>query len=128
MMCFMAASVPALAEESDEFDKGFFALPLELDSDFGAANGDATIFRILPVYTYPVRDKWRLAHATIITLADAPSGTPVFPGEPDSSKNTGLADLLHASFYTPARQGNLIWGVGLMAGTANGIGERPRQR
>jgi hypothetical protein len=92
----------------------FFALPLELDFDRGAANGDASILRIAPLYTFPVFDKWKLVHLGVLTLADAPGGTPAFPGEPGVPGNeAGLSDFLHASFYTPETSGNFIWGIGI---------------
>lgn len=95
--------------------RGFFALPMELDLDSGAANGDANILRIMPLYKIPVFERWSLIHVDIITLADAPSGTPAFPGGPSIGQEAGLSDLLHASFFTPASTGNFIWGIGAMA-------------
>ena len=92
---------------------GFFALPMELDFDNGAANGDARIVRIMPLYTFPVFDSWKLLNLTIITLADAPGGTPAFPGDRSFGQQAGISDLLHASFVTPNRSGNFIWGAGL---------------
>jgi hypothetical protein len=91
--------------------RSFFALPLELDVDRGAANGNAAILRIMPLYTFPLGDNWKLVNMTILTFADAP-GTPVFPGEPGGGKVTGAADILHSSFFTPSRSGNFIWGIG----------------
>ena len=126
LLCLLADSAAAQAAEGIQNQRKFFALPIELDADFGAANGDATILRLMPLYTFPVFKDWKLVHTTIITLADAPSGTPVFPGDPDPDKNTGLADLMHAAFYTPASDGNFIWGLGVLAGlptaTADGLG------
>ena len=55
----------------------FFALPLEVDADSGAANGDATILRIMPVYGFPSVGKWDVIHMNLITLADAPTRFPV---------------------------------------------------
>ena len=93
-----------------------------------AANGDAGILRLSPLYTFPVFENCKLVHMTIITMADAPSGTPVFPGSPDSGNNTGLADILHTTFYTPASDGKFLWGLGVMLGmptaTANGLGSK----
>jgi len=94
--------------------RGFFALPVELDLDSGAANGNANILRIMPLYTFPVLDHWKLVHLDIISLADAPGGTPAFPADPGAGQTAGLSDLLHASFYTPNRSGNFIWGLGAM--------------
>jgi hypothetical protein len=108
-----AIAEPETARRNDNI-RGFFALPVELDLDNGAANGDATILRIMPLYTFPVFDRWKLIHLDIISLADAPSGTPAFPGDPDIEHSAGLSDLLHASFYTPNRSGNFVWGLGAM--------------
>lgn len=126
----IACLLPALlaAQSEDDFDDRprAFALPVELDVDRGGANGDAAIMRIQPLYTFPVGEKWKLVHLTMITLADAPSGTPVFPGDPGFDNNTGLSDLLHATFFTPVSDSNLIWGLGasisLPTATANGLG------
>lgn len=110
-----AAIAETEAEKQNDDIRGFFALPVELDLDSGAANGDATILRIMPLYTFPVFDRWKLIHLDIFTLADAPGGTPAFPGDPDIEHSAGLSDLLHASFYTPNRSGNFVWGLGAMA-------------
>lgn len=126
LACLLSGFAVAQTGDTVGDSREFFALPVELDADFGAANGDATILRLMPVYTGPVFKDWKLVHMTIITFADAPSGTPVFPGDPDPDNNIGLADLMHASFYTPATDGNFLWGVGVIAGfpiaTANGLG------
>jgi len=106
---------PALAQSESVRElreaRSFFALPMELDVDRGAANGNAAILRIMPLYSFPLSDSWKLVNMTILTFADAP-GTPLYPGEPGGGKVTGAADLLHASFFTPERNGNFIWGIG----------------
>ena len=106
---------PALAQSESVRElreaRSFFALPVELDVDRGAANGNAAIMRIMPLYSIPLSDSWKLVNLTILTLADAP-GTPLYPGEPGGDKVTGASDLLHASFFTPERNGKFIWGVG----------------
>ena len=113
MLAFQSSMAEEQARMTQELRKApkFFALPMELDFDSGAANGDAAILRIMPLYTFPVFDNWKLVNLNIITLADAP-GLPAFPGQPGNENATGLSDLLHASFYTPAKSGNFIWGVG----------------
>jgi len=92
----------------------FFALPMELDLDSGAENGDATILRIMPLYGFPTFERWKLLHLDIITLADAPGGTPAFPGDPDVPHAAGVSDLLHTSFFTPIRSNDFVWGIGAM--------------
>lgn len=94
--------------------RGFFALPMELDFDSGAANGDANILRMMPLYTFPVFESWKLVNLTIFTAADAPGGTPTFPGGSSFGQEAGLSDLLHASFFVPNRTGDFIWGAGVM--------------
>ena len=93
---------------------GFFALPTEIDFDDGAANGDATLLRIMPLYTFPVFDKWKLVNLNMILLADAPGGTPGFPGNPNVDNEAGFSDLVHASFVTPNNDGNFVWGAGFV--------------
>lgn len=111
-----------LAEESDSgpltnADGRFFALPVELDLDSGASNGDAAIFRLMPLYSFPVSDKWKLINLNLVTIADAPGGRPGQPGNPNpepGGRVLGFGDLIHASFATPKMSGNLIWGLGAM--------------
>jgi hypothetical protein len=116
------------SESADRLEKarGFFALPVELDFDSGAANGDANILRIMPLYTFPVFDTWKLVNLTIMMMADAPGGTPSFPGAVGAGQEAGLSDLLHASFATPTRTGNFIWGAGVVlslpTATDDGLG------
>jgi len=116
-VCIAASTVwrPASAQSEAVRElreaRSFFALPVELDVDRGAANGNAAIMRIMPLYTFPLGDSWKLVNMTILTLADAP-GTPVFPGEPGGGKVTGASDILHTSLFTPERNGNFTWGVG----------------
>ena len=93
----------------------FFALPIEVDIDSGAANGDATILRIIPVYSLPLGEKAKIVNLNLITLADAPGGVPGRPGNPDpvsGDRATGFGDLIHASFYTPDGAKSTIWGLG----------------
>ena len=58
----------------------FFALPIELEADSGAANGDATVLRFAPLFGSPSAHDWKILHLTMITLADAPGGVPGQPG------------------------------------------------
>lgn len=106
---------PALAQSGPVGElrdsRSFFALPVELDIDRGAANGNAAILRIAPVYSFSLSEDWKLVNLTILSLADAP-GLPSFPGEPGASKAGGVSDLLHGSFFTPTSSGNVTWGIG----------------
>ncbi len=127
LLCFVAAATANAQTVGELRKKGkFFALPIELDVDRGAANGDAGILRIQPVFTLPINDDWKLVNLSIVTLADAPSGTPAFPGGGSASNNKGLSDLVNLSVLTPSTTGNLTVGVGgivsLPTATASGLG------
>ena len=115
----LAAAHPSMAQSGEAKGlrraPGFFALPVELDLDRGAANGSAAIIRIQPLYRFPLGENWDLVNLTILTFADAP-GTPAFPGAPGADKTAGVADLLHASFFTPKTTGNILWGLGAIIG------------
>ena len=117
MLCCVLFVIPYQAQ-AETAGKIYFALPMEIETDFGAANGNAARLRLMPLYSYPRNEQWQLIHLDQILLADAPGGVPGQPGNPEpvsGGQATGLGDLLHASFFTPKQQGNFIWGVGAMA-------------
>jgi len=92
-----------------------WTLPIEAEVDLGADNGDATLLRFSPIYGYPKSDRWSLINLDLIGVADAPGGVPGRPGNPEPGAGghaTGLTDLVHASFVTPARDSDFIWGLG----------------
>ena len=110
-----------VAEESGSASQSapdsFFALPVELEVDSGAANGDATFLRMSPLWGSPSTSNWKVIHLNLLTIADAPGGVPGRPGNPDSApgdKVLGLGDLTHASFFTPPSSGKMVWGYGAM--------------
>jgi hypothetical protein len=114
-----SASILAEVTTSDTEQKGVgvFSLPMEIDMDSGASNGDATIYRLMPLYSLPSRKTWKVVNLDLITIADAPGGVPGRPGNPDpvpGDQEFGLGDVVHASFYTPVSSGNFIWGLGGM--------------
>ena len=110
-----------LAEESNsvsQTEEGrFFALPMELDADSGASNGDATILRIAPLYGLGSLKNLKIVHIDLLTIADAPGGVPGRPGNPNPEPGErvfGISDLVHASFFTPNSSGKFSWGAGVM--------------
>jgi hypothetical protein len=105
------------ADDSQEKTGSFFALPIELEVDSGATNGEASILRIMPLYGFPSFDNWKIINLDLLTIADAPGGVPGRPGNPDpipGDRVFGISDLLHASFFTPTSNGNLTWGLGAL--------------
>ena len=95
----------------------FFALPVEIDADSGATNGDATILRIAPLYGLGSLGKIKVVLLNLITISDAPGGVPGRPGNPDpefGERVLGISDLVHASFFTPTTSDKGSWGFGGM--------------
>jgi hypothetical protein len=107
---------PASAAEEPAARPSYFLLPIEVDSDSGAANGDALMARLIPANSFALGDSWRLMNIAIIMLADAPGGRPGSPGNPDSIPSPqvfGLGDFTDALML--GRPGGW-WGLGLIFG------------
>jgi hypothetical protein len=103
-----------------------FLLPIELESDGGATNGNATLLRLIPTYEWRLRSDWRVQNIDLITIANAPGGIPGSPGNPEpipGARATGLGDLVHVSLLTPKPKGHLIWGAGAALGLPTATSE-----
>lgn len=95
----------------------YFAVPIELDLDYGADNGDASFMKFAPLYKIELGQNWSLVNLNLIALADTPGGVPGRPGNPSPEAGDrvfGLGDLTHASFFTPPKRGNFIYGFGAL--------------
>lgn len=91
-----------------------FSLPWEIDRDFGATNGDATIMRITPLYHVKVNEDWRITNLDLVSIADAPGGVAGRPGNPNTTlgdRAFGLGDWAHVSLLTPEASSPIL-GVG----------------
>jgi len=117
ILCSPSTLAQGSASGLDPLQNLFFALPVEVDVDSGAANGDAIILRLMPLYSFPVSDAWKLVNLDLVTIADAPGGRPGQPGNPTpepGERALGIGDLIHASFATPNETEDFVWGVGAM--------------
>jgi len=95
-----------------------FVLPMELERDGGAANGDATFLRLMPAYNFQINEDWQVVNLDLILLADAPGGRPGNPVNPEpvpGGRARGLSDWIHASFFNPTRETGPVVGVGFIA-------------
>ena len=115
VVTFLAGSSfsPVVAQEQTQ---STFALPIELEGDYGAPNGNALFLRFMPLWQTTVREKWSLVHLDLLTFADAPPlpGSPINPEPVPGGVATGLSDLFHMTFYTPESTGKFTWGAGGM--------------
>jgi hypothetical protein len=121
VLALLWSAGPLLAQDSGpgQAPANFFSLPVELERDFGASNGNATFLRFLPLYSFRLNDGLRLVNLDLVIVADAPGGVPGRPGNPEPQpgpQELGLSDVVHASFVTPDTEGNFIWGAGLIFG------------
>ncbi len=95
--------------------EALFVLPVEVDFDSGATNGDAIITRLLPVNSVPLKNDWRLVNVAMIVIADAPGGVPGSPGNPDPVAGPnifGLGDFTDALIFSRTHSNGLAWGIG----------------
>ncbi|KPK57435.1 MAG: hypothetical protein AMS21_11445, partial [Gemmatimonas sp. SG8_38_2] len=96
-----------------------WVLPIEVDFDFGAENGDAIISRFIPVNSLIVRDNWKLVNIALVHIADAPGGRPGAPGNPEPVPGPnvfGLGDITDGVIYTRTTRRGLMWGAGVAVG------------
>ena len=104
------------ANTSPQRDSGkLFVLPVEMDFDSGAANGNAIITRLIPLNSIPLKNSWQLVNVAMLTIADAPGGVPGSPGNPDpvAGPNVfGLGDFIDAPLFTRINPNGLAWGFG----------------
>jgi len=120
---------PVCAQESsNDPPRSDFALPIEIDFDHGAQNGDAIISRYIPLLSFPLGTDWQLINLTLVVVADAPGGVPGRPGNPEpvpGGNVFGLGDLTHAVFFTPpSGSRRLVWGFGPVFGFPTATDER----
>ncbi len=87
----------------------FFALPIEFEVDSGASNGDASILRFMPLYSFPTYNKWKLVNLDLLTF--------VFPSRQRQSvplifqaifKLRSINSIIHFSKKTACRSKDLI--------------------
>jgi hypothetical protein len=117
-LCFSSAALKAQDNEKNGQNEAVFTLPMEVDFDGGADNGDATFLKLQPLFQVPLTEEWSLLSLNILMLADAPGGIPGSPGNPSPSpgaKTFGLGDFTTSFLLAPNRSGRFLWAAGFMA-------------
>ena len=84
------------------------SLPLQNNTSFGVGPGDdvQNVLNIQPVIPISVSKNWNLITRTIAPVIYQPE---LVPG---SDSEFGLGDINATLFFSPAKPGKLIWGVG----------------
>jgi len=97
-----------LAKKAQNPVADMISLPFQSNLYFNAGSRDATIYtlNIQPVIPFKLNEEWNLITRTIIPIISQPS---LFPGMDSAA---GLGDINPTFFFSPAKPGEWIWGVG----------------
>jgi len=97
-----------LAKQTQNPVADLISVPFQNNFNFGTGSKNRTVWilNIQPVIPIKLGDEWNLITRTIMPVINQPS---LFPG---MSSATGLGDINPTFFFSPAKSGELIWGVG----------------
>jgi hypothetical protein len=97
-----------LAKASQNPISTLISVPFENISSFNNGPEDAyvNILNIKPVYPLNLSENWNLINRAIVPL--------IYQGEliDGIGSKTGIGDITYQGFFSPAKSGKLIWGVG----------------
>jgi hypothetical protein len=120
MLALVLIAAPAWAAEqsAEELAKAaqnpianMISLPLQNNTNFnvGPENGVQNVLNIQPVIPISLATNWNLITRTILPVISQP------PFGPGQNTQFGLGDTVFSAFLSPAKPGELIWGVGPIA-------------
>ena len=97
-----------LAQKSQNPVADLIAVPFEHDLNFGVGPGKDLqyVLQVQPVIPFRLTPDWNLISRTIVPLVYQPELAPGF------GDVFGLGDIQQSLFLSPARPGQVIWGVG----------------
>ncbi len=102
------ASVDAgdLAKQTQNPVADLIAIPFQSNFNSGGDLGDRTFYNlnVQPVIPFSISENWKLIARTITPLDTIPG--------PGGSRYNGFGDIQEQLFFTPAKAGKLIWGLG----------------
>ncbi len=136
----LAGSAPAVAQESDELAKAaqnpvaaMISLPFQNNTFFGVGpHGDTAnvlnIQRVIPT----TLGSWNIISRTIVPVIYVPDlapGLSDIANDPQGSDGSfGLGDINQTFYFSPAKAGPVIWGIGpsltVPTATDNSIGSQ----
>jgi hypothetical protein len=84
------------------------SLPFQNNFNFGVGSRERTVYvlNVQPVIPFHLTEEWNLITRWVTPIINQPS---LFPG---MSSATGLGDINPSFFFSPAKAGDFIWGVG----------------
>ena len=95
-----------LAKQTQNPVADLVAIPFQANFFTGGDLEDRTFFNlnVQPVIPFSISKDWKIIARTIIPIDS-------FPG-PGGTRFSGFGDIQEQLFFTPAKSGSLIWGVG----------------
>jgi len=113
LMGLLAGSVLAqeeadLAKQTQNPVSDLISVPFQNNTNFGIGPGDDTqnVLNIQPVWPFKLNEQWNLITRTIVPVISQPS---VLTG---SDSEFGVGDINFSAFFSPAKPGKWIWGIG----------------
>ena len=106
-----------LAKQSQNPVSSLISVPFENTTTFNNGPEDAVvnILNIKPVVPMSLTENWNLINRAIVPVIYQDER---FPGEGDVF---GLGDITYQGFFSPAKSGKFIWGVGAQLGMPTGM-------
>jgi hypothetical protein len=115
----VAQDATDLAKQTQNPVSSLISVPLQGNWDFGLGDRDATgtLLNIQPVMPFGISKTTNVILRVIMPLASQPGS--------DGGRINGLGDIVTTAFFSPAKSGRIIWGLGpvflLPAATNNAL-------
>jgi len=99
-------SVTDLAKETQNPVGDIVSVPFQFNFNSGGFYKDQTFFNhnFQPVIPIHITPKWTFITRTIVPIVSIPTSP--------TTSSSGVGDIQEQTFFTPARPGKIIWGVG----------------
>jgi hypothetical protein len=119
----LALAAPATAQQQDATELAkktqnpvadLISVPLQSNFNFDAGfnhNKMIYVLNVQPVIPARIAEDWNLITRVIMPIINQPNLSPSIAGVP-STTGTGLGDFNPSFFFSPAKPGEVIWGLG----------------
>jgi hypothetical protein len=108
-------SAEELAKKTQNPVADLISVPFQNNWNFNAGfhhNKMIYVLNVQPVIPINLSDEWNLITRIIMPIINQPSLFPTLGGVVPSTTGTGFGDFNPTFFLSPAKPGELIWGVG----------------
>jgi hypothetical protein len=107
-----------LAKQTQNPIASLISFPIQgnWDMDVGDRDATSTLLNVQPVIPFGISKRTNVILRVIMPLTSQPTGT-------DGARISGLGDIVLSTFFSPAKSGRVIWGIGpvlLLPSATNG--------